>query len=135
MNAPAISTEEITRAYIKVRTRIEKVVTEHKLQLKELEDSKDLLADALLEHCNMHGMDSFKTDAGTVTRKVRSRYWAADWEAMYDYVNKHKAPHLMEKRIHSKNMVDHLEDNPEDVPEGLQVDKKYVVSVRKPTST
>jgi hypothetical protein len=51
---------------------------------------------------------------------------------MHNFVLKHKAPHLLERRLHNKNVKEFLEDNPKLSPPGLQTNRKYVVSIRKP---
>jgi hypothetical protein len=52
---------------------------------------------------------------------------------MYSFIEKHNAPFLLEKRLHNGNVKQFLEENPDALPVGLQVDNKYVVHVRKPT--
>jgi hypothetical protein len=52
---------------------------------------------------------------------------------MYQFIRDRDAPFLLEQRIHNGNMRQFLEDNPEDLPIGLNADTKYVVRVRKPT--
>ena len=74
-----------------------------------------------------------RTAAGTVTRSTITRFWTSDWESMYQFIRDRDAPFLLEQRIHNGNMRQFLEDNPEDLPIGLNADTKYVVRVRKPT--
>jgi hypothetical protein len=52
---------------------------------------------------------------------------------MYKFIAENDAYHLLEKRIHNTNMKEFLEENPDALPIGLQSDRKYAVSVRKPT--
>jgi len=79
-------------------------------------------------------MDSIRTPAGTVSRRVSSRYWTSDWESLYNFIRENDAQYLLEKRIHNGNMQQFLEENPEVFPEGLQNERKYIIQVRKPTS-
>ena len=51
---------------------------------------------------------------------------------MYDFLKEHDAFHLLEKRISGLAMKQFLEDNPDLMPAGLQVNRKYIVSVLKP---
>ena len=74
-----------------------------------------------------------RTNAGTLSRRVQTRYWSTDWERFYQFVGDNDAFHLLEKRIHNTNMKHFLEENPDLLPVGLQVDNKYVVQVRKPS--
>ena len=53
---------------------------------------------------------------------------------MHKFMKENDALHLLEQRIHNGNMKQFLEDNPDKSPMGLQADRRYTVSVRKPTS-
>jgi hypothetical protein len=50
---------------------------------------------------------------------------------MHEFVLEHKAPELLDKRLNQTNMKQFLEENPDLVPKGLNVDSEYVVSVRR----
>jgi hypothetical protein len=93
-----------------------------------------VIGNKLLEICNEEGVDSLRTSAGTVSRRVSSRYWTSDWDSMYRFMQENDAPFLLEQRIHSSNMRQFLEDNPDKFPAGLQNERKYAVQVRKPTA-
>lgn len=53
---------------------------------------------------------------------------------MYDFIKKHDAFHLLERRVHNANMQQFLEENPDAVPAGLNAETKYTITVRKPTN-
>ena len=127
-----MNNEDLVLAYRNIRDAIQAREDKHKDELQILKGQLEALADKMLEICNEGGMDGFKTSAGTVSRTVQTRFWPADWEVMYKFVQDHEAPDLLEKRIHQTNMREFLGDNPEAVPEGLQTDRKYVIKVRKP---
>jgi hypothetical protein len=93
-----------------------------------------MVANKLLKICNEQNLDSLRTAEGTVTRRVKSRYWTTDWEHMYKFIKENDAPFLLEQRIHNGNMKQFLEENPDRHPAGLQVDSKYAITVRKPTN-
>jgi hypothetical protein len=93
----------------------------------------ELVSAELLNFCNEQNLDSVKTPAGTISRRVQTRYWTTDWDQMNNFIIEHNALHLLEKRIHNTNMKQFLEDNPDALPIGLQVDNKYVIQVRKPS--
>ena len=94
----------------------------------------DAISDKLLEICREQEVDSLRTPMGTVSRRVKSRYWTTDWDSVYRTIREHDAPFLLEQRIHTANMQQFLEENPAAMPPGLQIDRKYVVTVRKPTN-
>ena len=76
-------------------------------------------------------LDSVKTPAGTVSRRVQTRYWSTDWEEMYKFIAEHDVPFVLEKRIHNGNMKQFLEENPDMHPAGLNVERTYAITVRR----
>jgi hypothetical protein len=50
---------------------------------------------------------------------------------MYSFIRTHDAPDLLERRIHQGNMKAFLDANPEVLPEGLNVDSRYSITVRR----
>ena len=85
----------------------------------------------MLDVCKSVGADSIKTNAGTVIRSIKSRYWTSDWESMYKFIEQNFAFGLLEKRIHQSNMKQFLEENPDLLPAGLNVEREYTVVVRR----
>jgi hypothetical protein len=126
--------EEMVGIYIKIRNRIEEAEERHKSELEKLKEEYDIVSQHLLGICNEQNLDSIKTPAGTVSRRVSSRYWTSDWAQMHQFILDNQAPFLLEQRIHNGNMKQFLEENPDTLPIGLQADRKFVIQVRKPTS-
>jgi len=50
---------------------------------------------------------------------------------MHSFILEHEAPELLDKRVNQSNMRQFLEENPDLVPRGLNVDSEYTLSVRK----
>jgi hypothetical protein len=50
---------------------------------------------------------------------------------MFKFIKEHDVPEFFEKRLNQTHVREFLEDNPDLVPMGLNVDSEYVVSVRK----
>ena len=126
--------EQTVKVYLNIRNAIEEMEERHKAELKELKDQFELVGNYLLEFCNSQNLDSVKTPAGTISRRVNSRYWTSDWDSMYRVIAEHNAPYLLEQRIHQGNMKQFIEEHPEAFPPGLNSDSKYTVQVRKPNS-
>jgi hypothetical protein len=79
------------------------------------------------------GADGFKTEFGTVSRRVSKRFWTNDWHSFHKFLLEHQTPELLEKRIAQTNMATFLEENPDLLPPGLNVDSKYTISIRRKT--
>jgi predicted secreted Zn-dependent protease len=128
-----MSVEDLAAIYIKIRTAIQEKEEKHKEELGVLQEQLDTVAGELLTICNDENADSIRTPAGTVSRRISTRYWTSDWDSMYQFIKEHDAPFLLEQRIHASNMREFLENNPDSLPVGLQAERKYTVQVRKPT--
>ena len=85
----------------------------------------------LLELCKTTGTDGLKTQFGTVSRSIKTRYDATDWEAMHKFVLEHSAPDLLERRVAQRAMKDFIENNPELMPPGLNVTSQYAITVTR----
>lgn len=127
------SIADLVAVYRKLRDAISEAEEAHEARIRELKEQQDLVSAELLNFCNEQNLDSVKTPAGTVSRRVQTRYWTTDWDQMNNFIMEHNAVHLLEKRIHNGNMKQFLEENPDVLPIGLQVDNKYVIQVRKPS--
>ena len=120
---------KMVAAYIKLREAIQ----EKEDEIKALKQKQALVSASMRDLCSKEDIDSIKTPFGTLTRRIYSSYWTSDWDQMYKFIAENDAYHLLEKRIHNTNMKEFLEENPDALPIGLQSDRKYAVSVRKPT--
>jgi hypothetical protein len=125
------ATDQLVAAYINLRGTIQ----EKEDEIKALKEEQALITDHMLSLFSTEGIDSIRTPFGTVSRSARTNYWTSDWERMYEFIAEHNAYHLLEKRIHTKHMGEFLQENPDELPAGLQSNSKYIVSVRKPTKS
>jgi len=123
--------DKLVTVYIKMRDKRAELKRQFEEQDAVLESSMDAIEAELLEVCKRTGQDGGKTAHGTFSRTVRTRYWTSDWERMRQFIRTHDAIDLLEQRIHQTNMKAFLTENPDKVPEGLNVDSKYSIVVRR----
>ncbi len=123
--------EKLTRVYLKIRDKKAQLSSDFKRQEEDLNQKLDKVKAALLDYCKEQGLESVKTSEGLFYRSVKTRYWTSDWEAMHKFVMEHDVPEFLEKRLNQTNVKTFLEENPETVPKGLNVDSEYIISVRK----
>jgi hypothetical protein len=123
--------EKLTRVYLKIRDKKAQLSAEFKKQEDDLNQQLDKVKGALLDYCKDNGLESVKTSEGIFYRSVKTRYWTSDWEAMHQFVMEHGVPEFLEKRLNQTNVRVFLEENPDLVPKGLNVDSEYIISVRK----
>ena len=129
-----IATDKLAEVYIKIRDKRAELKEQYEAQDEGLKAQQEMLAEKMLDICRDNNADSIKTPAGTIIRKVDTRYWTTDWDSMYQFIEEHDAYPLLEKRIHQTNLKQFLEENPELLPAGLQADRKYTVVVRRSKS-
>jgi len=122
---------KLTEAYIKLRDARATLKKQYENEDKGLEEQMDLIQAELLDKCSAMNADSIRTPHGTIIRSIKSRYWTNDWDSMYQVIKEHDAFGLLEKRLHQTNMKQFLEENPDILPHGLNVENAYTVVVRR----
>ena len=123
--------DQLTAIYLKIRDTRAENKREFENVDKDLEEQQKMLAEQMLDSCKELGADSIKTPHGTIIRSVKSKYWTGDWDSMYTFIKEHDAFGLLEKRLHQTNMKDFLNDNPDTLPMGLNVESEYTIVVRR----
>lgn len=118
---------KLVKIYLKIREKR----AELSKQDSELEEQQDVIEAELLNICKETGADGLRTEFGTVSRSVKKRFWTSDWGSFYDFVKEHNALELLEKRVAQSNMATFIEENPDLIPPGLQVDSRYTAVVRR----
>ena len=126
-----VSTSKLSSIYLKIRDARSELKAKYEEDDKKLEEQIDVIEAKLLEICKATDADSIKTQAGTVMRRVATRYWTNDWESMYNFVKENDAYGLFEKRISQTNMKQFLEENPDKFPKGMLLDSAYKITVRR----
>ena len=126
-----IPADKLVSAYIRLRDARSKILKEFEEKDSELKAQQDMVSDHLQDHLKIVGADNIKTKHGTVTRTIKTRYWTSDWSSMFEFIKANDAMYLMEQRLHQTNIKKFLEDNPDQLPIGLNSDSRYTVSVRK----
>jgi len=126
-----ITADKLVSIYIKLRDKRAQALKAFEELDTELKTQQDMVSDKLQEMLKEIGADNIKTKHGTVTRTIKTRYWTSDWASMIQFIKDNDAMYLMEQRIHQTNIKKFLEENPDQLPIGLNSDSRYTVSVRK----
>lgn len=122
---------KLVSVYIKMRDAKDALTREYEAKINEVKEQMELIEQALLEICKETGQDGGKTAYGTFSRTVKTRYWTNDWGGMYRFIKDNDAIQLLEQRVHQGNMKQFLTENPGLLPEGLNTDSKYSITVRR----
>ena len=126
-----VSVDKLVNAYTKIRDKRSELSAKYKEEEGELREQQDKVKLALLEYCKEHEVDSVRTASGLFYRTVKQRYWTSDWESMHSFIMEHNLPEFFEKRLNQTHVRQFIEENPDLVPAGLNVDAEYNISVRK----
>lgn len=124
----------LTRVYRKIRDAIADNDAAHAKRDAELREQLRTVELSLLNIMNLTNNFNLQNEHGSVTRTVKERFWSTDWDEFKKFVKQHDALDLYEHRIAQKNMAEFLKANPDKIPAGLQVDRRYAVRVVKPRS-
>jgi hypothetical protein len=131
MNDQQIPVEKLVKIYLKMRGKHDELLQQFKQQEEALKDQMTKIKGALLDHCKEHNVESVRTTEGLFFRTTKQSYWTNDWESMGKFIIEHQAPELFEKRLHQGNVKQFLEEHPELLPPGLNVESQYSVTVRR----
>lgn len=131
MSESELNAAKLTSIYIKMREKRAQLTKQFETEDAAIKEQMDVVSRMLLDICKRDDADSIKTNAGTVIRTVKTRYWTSDWGSMYDFIKEHDALDLLEQRIHQTHLKQFLQEHPELLPPGLNQDSEYAITVRK----
>ena len=131
IGAGGIPLAKMTKVYLKIKAERDRLSAEYKEADSELVSQQDKIRSALLGYLKENDLKSVKTDAGTFYRTVKQKYWTSDWEHMHEFILEHGVPEFLDKRLNQKNVREFLEENPDLLPKGLNVDAEFALTIRK----
>jgi len=131
MSGGQVKPEQLVKTFLKIKKRRAEISADFKEEDDKLKSQQDTVKKALLDHCKEHSVESVRTTEGLFYRSVKTRYWTSDWESMYEFVRENDVPEFFEKRLNQGHVKQFLEENPESVPQGLNVDREYMISIRR----
>jgi enamine deaminase RidA (YjgF/YER057c/UK114 family) len=122
---------QLVNVYIKIRDAKDMKKRQMEEEIAALEQQLDVVEQELLEICKATGQDGGKTQHGSFTRAVKTRYWTSDWDSMYKFIREYDAPDLLERRIAQGNFSQFVKENPDKMPAGVNIESKYSITVRR----
>ena len=126
-----VTPDKLTKTFLKIRAKRSLLSAEFKKEDDKLQQQQDRIKQAMLDHCERHNVQSGKSSEGLFFTSSKTKYWASDWDAMHTFIKEHNVPELLDKRINQTNMKDFLEENPDKLPDGLEISQETSISVRK----
>jgi arsenate reductase-like glutaredoxin family protein len=126
-----ISVDKLVRVYIKMREKREALTREYDTAYEAISEKMRLVKNELLDQMRSANVESIRTTEGLVYRTVSKKYWTSDWDNFYSFIMEHNIPQVLEKRVHQNNLKEFLENNPDLLPPGMNVDSEYSVTVQR----
>lgn len=117
---------------VSIDGKMKAAMSELQDKLDEIELQRKEVRGAILDIMKEQKVESVRTSHGTVTRGIKERFWTNDWAILHAYILEHGAVDLLEKRVQQTNMRSWVTDHPDDYPPGLNIDREYTVTIRKP---
>jgi hypothetical protein len=132
--AQPLPMDKLAKVYRKIRDHIQTITKEHETEVAGLKAQQDEIANAMREQMKALGIKSVRTEFGTVTMSMKTRYMSQDWDSFKTFMVENDALDLVERRISQLNMAKFLEENPDNIPPGLSSESEYAITVKKPTN-
>ena len=130
--AGMLQMNKLVAQFIALRNRIKQLEDIHEKQLAPFKLAKDKLAGVMLEFLDAAGMESARTEAGTVSATVRSSASLPDPDAFMDFVMKRGLFELMDRRANVTACREFAEEHG-NLPPGVKINSVRTVGVRVPT--
>jgi len=126
-----INADKLSQVYVKMREKLYEMQQTHEEQQNALKEKMQIVEAEMLTLCEKTGADSIKTPNGTIMRTTRTRFWTSDFDSLYEFIRQRECFDLLERRVHQGNFKRWVEDNPDDLPKGMNEETRYAVTVRR----
>jgi hypothetical protein len=126
-----MNAEQLVTVYIKMRDKRQQLQREFDEVDTRIKAQQDAVAAELLDLCKEMGAEGLRTPAGSVFRTTKTRYWTSDFNSMKEFIKENDAFELLENRIHQTNMKSFIEEHPDKLPPGMNIDSRYSINVRR----
>lgn len=128
-------TEAVVRAYRKIRAERSANTKAYEARDLQLKTMLERLEGAMLAHLNATKSKSINTEEGTFYKQEDIMPSAADWPTIYRWIGENDAFEMLEKRLTKKVVKQYMDDNDGAAPPGINVQREWVVRVRKGNDT
>jgi len=126
--------DKMVKVFVKMRDAKAEMAARHKLEEATIEEQMDVLKHAIEEEIKATGGTAIKTEFGTATRVVKRRFWTADKDAFLQFCIENKVEGMLDVRVAQKNTGEWIDAHPDQIPNGINVEQKYDVVVRRATN-
>lgn len=121
---------ELIDLYIKGRDKLSALKQEYDEKKAPVEAKMDKIEKAMLVAMEQLGVDSFKTESGTVYKSILTSVSIVDKEIFINYTKDHEAWHLLEMRASKSGVEDFMAANDE-LPPGVSITRRINVNFKR----
>ena len=131
-----IPLDRLAKLYLRMRDKVQALTREYEAQVEDIKLQQAAVTSAMKDRVRAmgDGINSVKTEHGTIMLSTKTRYYAQDWDAFGAFVIAQGDTSLLERRVAQGNMAEFLKTHPDAVPPGLSSISEIEVSVRKPSA-
>ncbi len=126
--------DDAIRLIREIDDKIDTIEREAKEKTNALKTKRSTLEVWLNKKALEDGVDSFRTNHGTAFWTTTAYCSVADWDAIWNHIQKHEAWELLTHAV-SKKAIAEIVSNTGVVPPGLNYGTKKTLNIRKPSAT
>lgn len=119
---------------VAIHRKMDAKLSEMQAEIDAVEAQRTEVRATILDMMKNLGLETARTEHGTVTKTIKERFWSSDWPALHQYIIDNGAVGLLQQRIHETNMREWIAAHPNDFPPSLNIDREYAITIRKPTT-
>lgn len=123
--------DDLVAKYIKLRDFKDRVDSEYKAKLSQINDAMDNIEQNMLTFLNESGVDSAKTPFGTFFKRTSTSARVADWDVVLQFIMDNDMTNMLEKRVSKSAVEEYIAINGKSPP-GVDVVRKVEVGVNRP---
>lgn len=127
----AVSVDSVVARIMELRAQKEELKRKYDESVAGIEAMITNGENWLLAQLQTLGVDSFKTQHGTVYKQLKQRSSTPDWGAFSEWVARTNNVDLLQHRINESNLKAYLEQSGGALPPGVSVEKFVTAVVRK----
>ena len=130
-----LTIDKLVKIYRKIKAAKEVITEKYEKEVASLDEQMAEIKTMLQEHCKVAGVEGGKTEYGTFSRILKTKLWTNDWVGFGKFVVENNLPDLFQKSINQKNLTELLEQQPELIIPGLNVDRSYEIRISPPSKS
>lgn len=123
--------DKVAKVYIKIRDKRSELKKAYEAEDLKLKDQLETLDSFLLGTLQNLGVESVRTEHGTIYKSLAIKPNCEDWTSFYEFIKENDAFDALERRVKKSFVVTYMEDHSDEPPPGVAVQKEWTVTIRR----